>query len=407
MAAKLYIMLSCLPLVFLGGCNSASQAAKCVPGAGVECFDPTGSMTVARFEPTATVLGNGKVLITGGFDHRYASIRSAELYDPTTGRFTATGSMTMVRAGHTATLLSNGMVLIAGGRGAGVATNSPDAGAVTDGGAAAGGAGVASAELYDPTAGTFTATGSMTVARAGHKAALLSDGRVLVTGGLGNASAELYDPGAGTFTATSSSMTVERVGHTVTVLPSGMVLVSGGLSNASADLYDPAAGTFMATGSMMEARTGHTATLLSSGKVLIAGGFGGSVASNPTDAGADGGPVAGALGGSLEDFASVELYDPGAGTFTAIGSMAVARAGHTATVLPSGKVLIAGGLNRGYASLGSAEIYDPGAGTFTTAGNMTVPRDGHTATVLGNGKVLVAGGSIDARTDLASAELYQ
>jgi hypothetical protein len=87
--------------------------------------------------------------------------------------------------------------------------------------------------------------------------------------------------------------------------------------------------------------------------------------------------------------------------------MAVARAGHTATVLPSGKVLIAGGLNRGYASLGSAELYDPGAGTFTTAGNMTVPRDGHTATVLGNGKVLVAGGSIDARTDLASAELYQ
>ena len=115
MAAKLYIMLSCLPLVFLGGCNSASQAAKCVPGAGVECFDPTGSMTVARFEPTATVLGNGKVLITGGRNDSEGGLASAELYDPDTGTFEATGSMARARIGPTATMLPDGRVLIVGG----------------------------------------------------------------------------------------------------------------------------------------------------------------------------------------------------------------------------------------------------------------------------------------------------
>jgi hypothetical protein len=173
--------------------------------------------------------------------------------------------MAVARDYHAATLMSTGEVLITGGEDEGSGNS------------------LASAELYDPAAGTFTSTGSMAVAREGHTATLLEDGIVLVAGGTiynsagdALASAELYDPAAGTFAATGN-MTVERVGHTVTLLGNGTALIAGGYggasSLASAELYDPAAGTFTATGGMSVAREGHTMTLLANGKVLIAGGY--------------------------------------------------------------------------------------------------------------------------------------
>jgi hypothetical protein len=256
--------------VLLAGGLYASTGAYV---ASAELYDPSsgsftaaGSMTVTRTSHTATMLPNGQVLITGGASTSGQFLASAELYDPSAGKFTAIASMTVPRSNHTATMLPNGLVLIAGGRG------NRSFGQT--------------AELYDPGVGTFTVTVNMVEEKSYHTATVLPNGKVLIAGGdyfvggLGaaasgtTAAAELYDPEAGTFAATGS-IAVSRAFHTATMLPNGKVLIAGGmnLTNvfASAELYDPEAGTFAATGSMAAHRQHHTATLLPNGKVLIVG----------------------------------------------------------------------------------------------------------------------------------------
>ena len=114
--------------------------------------------------------------------------------------------------------------------------------------------------------------------------------------------------------------------------------------------------------------------------------------------------VAGGLSGAGSPLASAELYDPAAGTWSAIGPMATGRTFHTATLLPSGKVLVAGGSGNGV--LASAELYDPATGTWTVTRSMTTAREFHTATLLASGKVSVTGGFDNGYSPVASAELY-
>src|SRR5262249_32268733 len=180
----------------------------------------TGAMAASRTHHTATLLPSGQVLVAGGYG--VIPLAPVELYDPATERFSTTGRMTQDRNSHTATLLPNGQVLVAGGLGPG-------------------GTSVPSTELYDPATGRFSTTGAMTTGRMVHTAALLPNGQVLVAGGwhyysgvdmLTLASAELYDPTTGRFSATGA-MATARQSHTATGLPHARrpgwkVLVAGG-----------------------------------------------------------------------------------------------------------------------------------------------------------------------------------
>jgi N-acetylneuraminic acid mutarotase len=357
------------PLLFFGA--GLVLAQPCAGGSG--SFSNTGNLVTARFLHTATPLSNGKVLVAGGQGSNNAPLASAELYDPASGTWTATGTLPALRTSHTATLLTNGKVLVAGGF-----NNSSNF--------------LASAELYDPTSGTWTTTGSLVTPRYYHTATLLPNGKVLVAGGNNGAdlaSAELYDPASGTWTATGSLVTA-RTSPTATLLPNGKVLVVGGGSGldalASAELYDSVSGTWTPTGSLATARGGQTETLLPNGKVLVAGGENNS------------GP-----GGSGVILASAELYDPVSATWTSTGSLATARTGQTASLLPNGKVLVAGGVDFSHV-FASAELYDPASGTWTATGSLAAARYYDTASLLSDGNVLVAGGH--GAGTLASAELY-
>jgi Galactose oxidase, central domain len=320
------------------GSNSSkySIATGYVGLSSIEVYDAgTGTFTeivgddgAGIYGHTATLLQNGKVLLAGGFVNSvwdYSGISGsynvATLYDSATGVFSGTGNMTANRGDHTATLLANGKVLIAGG-----ADQDPT------------GTGLASADLYDPSTGTFTQTGSMAAGRFLHTATLLQNGKVLIVGGALTstsapvATAEVYDPATGTFTMTGA-MATAREQHTATLLADGRVLIVGGTTStgatATVEVYDPSTGSFSVTGSMAEARTFHTATLLPNGKVLVAGGG--------------------------DENSTAEVYDPAAGSFSTTGGMEIGRSGQTATLLPNGSVLVAGGGI--FAGLAAAELY--------------------------------------------------
>src|SRR5438034_8835633 len=205
------------------------------------------------------------------------------------------------------------------------------------------GAGVAllAVALSSLSSAQVVGSGDMQVARQGHTATLLADGRIVLIGGE-NASgpvgeAELYDPVSGTFSP-AGSLVVPRADHSATLLADGRVLVAGGRANAlllnSTEVFDPATGSFAATAALMQrARAGHTATVLADGSLLIAGG---------------------------DDAGSAEILDTATASSTLLPALlAIARAYHAATLVESGSVLIVGGAEAGNGPLDSAELFDP------------------------------------------------
>jgi hypothetical protein len=358
----------------------------------------------------------------------------------TTSNWSYTGTLNAARDGHSAMLLPNGKVLVIGGASPVTAElYDPSAGSwslisfmphvhgcvtlLPTGKLLLTGDGSGSAELYDPSTGTFTATGSMTEQAFCGSATLLTTGKVLITTWVPDGpiavragTPELYDPSTGTFSSTGKFVdtgTASVYGDSglvdapATLLLNGKVLFA---AEPTGQLYDPVSGTFSLTGAMTTPCgygpsyiVGRTATLLRNGKVLVTGG------ANQDE--------------ECWFFRNAELYDPSTGTFAATSDMSRPRAYHTATLLPDGTVLITGGSTFDCSgafcffagSAASTEIYDPATGTFHLSGNMNTGRESHTATLLNNGNVLVAGGldypgypgGIGSMVKtLASAELY-
>ena len=291
--------------------------------------------------------------------------------------FTATGRMTTSRLDHTATLLPDGKVLIVGG----YAPQDPSPPAV-----------LKTAELYDPTTGTFSATGSMANARYAHSATLLPDGRVLIAGGYSGTNAEFYDSATGRFTS-AGNMITSRQWHTATLLNNGTVLIAGGnldgsyassytVGSTSAEVYDPATGIFSATGTMTRYRNSHKAGLLANGNVLTV------------------------PGSDASDFTTAEIYDLEAGTFSSVpfaGSGGYSAA--TENILTNGNALITLQLAECDYGIDLANLFDASTTTFTAASRMVYLHCQQTSATLADGSVLIVGNLLDGIGPLPGAEI--
>ena len=227
-------------------------------------------MHVARAYQAATLLTDGRVLITGGFDGTGA-VSSAEIFDPDTNTFVEIDSMISPRYGHAAVLLPGGSVLIVGGRDQ---------------------ADLASAEIFSPDSsadrssrhqGTYVVTGNMSEARSGLTAVLMDGGKVLVTGkssaaspaSVASATVDIWNPDTGAFVP-AQPLSQPRVDAAIVGLRDGRIVIAGGRDNASlsvdtVEVYDPSGSTTVET-NLVHSAVGATATLLDNGSVLICGG---------------------------------------------------------------------------------------------------------------------------------------
>jgi hypothetical protein len=374
----------------------------------LHAFQPTGSMSTGRLDHTATLLADGRVLIEGGSgwveDGRLETsapiiTETAELYDPATGTFSPTGSMTAARAHHTATLLLDGRVLIIGG---GVS------GAEADVDPGAKGYVLASAEIYDPRTGAFTATGSMSVGLWA-SAIRLADGRVLVVGEPfdttnthGIATAEIYDPRTGQFTP--AGFASGPTFNPLELLGDGRVLGTSPYEHPQPiQIYDPSTPGVIEPANLPDGY--YDATALADGRVLFIGGV----------------PQGGA--GAVAETLVAQLYDPATGVLSPTGSPGIDFQALTTTLLADGRVLMVGFTGRADSDRPSAAvIYDPMTGAFEVVADALITPDprglpgghvralqGRTATLLLDGRVLLVGGGLDeGRTPAFNvAELFK
>jgi hypothetical protein len=272
--------------------------------------------------------------------------------------------------------------------------------------------------LYFENPNSWTPVSPMAEPRMYHTATYLGeDGRdnriqVFIAGGgqgtvtipTATSTTEIFNP-LSRATSPGPDLAVERATHTATRLADGRVLIAGGLDSlgvchASCELYDHSTGTLTPTGSMTTARAGHTATLLDDGRVLVTGGF--QDYQNPATA------WAAALNSAQN---TAEIYDPASGTWTAAQQMVSKRAGHSATKMLDGRVLVVNGVNGGGVATPfggivpffthTVELFDPSTGAFTQVADLRVPmlfgpgggRAFHGASLLSDGRVLVTGGN--------------
>lgn len=342
--------------------------------------------TVARFALVASV-----ATTAGAWTPASAAVAG--------GEWNPTGAMLVAREGGgaglgaVATNLQNGDVLVAGGYNAFDGIFSLASKYY-----------LSEAELYHPSTGTWSITGSMHEARYAHALVTLDNGYVLAAGGTGGSdapitnTAELYNPKSGKWRYTKPMSTC-RVSPSFSLLASGQVLLAGGIgctgaSQATAEIFDPArGGRWMPVASMHHPRWGHTATTLADGRILVTGGRESPV----------GAPVETVT-------SSAEIYDPATNMWTETAPMAEPRFLHSAGLLASGDVIVAGGHCPGgnvsppmpdACTSSTAEIYHVATGTWSYTGSMNAPRVENASHVLADGTFLMAGGGMSP-----TAEIY-
>ena len=360
-----------------------AAAASFAPAALAQAISwtPANPMNKARAFFTATKLLNGDVLVAGGYDGTIfpPNFPDAEIYNWHTGEWTLISPMNSARAAAVDVRLEDGRVLVIGGADADF--NFLD-----------------SAEIYDPSTGTWSFTGLMNEPRFEDFTAVLLPGRkVLIAGGFGPpfdalSSAEIYDEATNTWTPTGS-MNVARAEFAHVVLHDGRVLAVGGVADdltaiASAEIYDPATGVWTLTGSMSTGRNDVAVVVLQDGRVLAAGGGMGDE--------------------ELPRYASAEIFDPNTGQWTPTGSMTVPRSEteHAVLRLRDGRVLVPGGHTAPHAPVSSADLYNPRTGTWSAGGFMSVLRAGHVAVLLDSGTPLVMGGySVEGGLSTTSVDI--
>ncbi|PYX05983.1 MAG: hypothetical protein DMG88_19840, partial [Acidobacteria bacterium] len=342
-----------------------------LPSVATGTWVAAGSMSAARSGACTVALNDGRLLISGGADAS-GPTATADLFS-TTGSWSAAASMNSPRSHQSCAVLQDGRVLVAGGTTSG--------GGITN-----------SAEIYDPSADSWSPAGLMPAglmndARSGATASVLQDGRVLIAGGQNSGGAsntlEIFDPNSGNF-SNAGTLSSPRQDHAAAVLSDGRVLIAGGSSDGTnalntTDIYDPQAGSVSPGPAMSTPRAKATATTLLDGTVVVIGGSNGTT-----------------------DLASAEFFDPAANNFNAAGSLTTARSKHSAFLLPNNnEVLVVGGQSAG-TDLASAELYIPWQKLFQATGPMATPRSDATGAALTkvDGRVLISGGSS------ASAELY-
>jgi hypothetical protein len=342
-------------------------------------------MSAARVGAGIAVLPNGRALVAGGWNQTDQVLTSAETFDSATGAFTATQSMSSPHLwgayGQGWPQLSGGKVLVAGGLDATGALESQ-------------------ADVYDPVAGTFSATGPLKTAVISFFPVVLGDGSILFLGGwnsttgappnpswsyVGSGTNEVqrYSPSTGTFADTGALAEDRLLGCNV-VLGNGHVLAIGGTTGQTTtetniEDYDPTAGTWASVG-MLTTPSGCTnAFLLSSGQVLLAG-----------DGSTDG----------------AHLLDPT--TYAATATMGFPAGATPAFVqLQNGDVLAMGNAQSGAPSA-KTYVYRAATNTWSPTGDMGEARSGFPPPVrLTTGSVLIVGGSDSSGLPTATAELYQ
>ena len=336
--------------------------------------DSLGAMLYSRVNHSATLLRDGRVLVVGGMDEGFNPLRTAEVFDPETNRWTAAAEMRDARTEHSATLLKDGRVIVTGGMNENLEL-------------------MGTTEIFDPDTGKWIEHASMRTVRRGHFTLTLNDGMVAVVGGVGQTlgglgilanisavgallSTEIYDPQTDTWSR-ASDMREGHSGGLAVLLKDGRVLIAGGYNQAeglaSSEVFDPIIDEWMRTASMVRKTFANTATVLSDGTVLFTGGFGMSRAKGGITPGS-------------------EVFDPKTNEWRKAPDTVHGRMKHTITLLPDGRVITIGGATAG-GPVNTAEYMDPMTWAWSEITPMSVQRSGHTATLLFDGRILVAGGS--------------